>query len=133
MGLRRRIKYCRQGHEMHSSWRICPACLKPIIGWLLGVKGIYIGVDFPIREGKNTVGRLRKNDITLKHPSISPEHAFIKQGQEDSFIVADLNSGQGIFVNGRQENDTELIDNYLVKFGELEFVFKCVPRFLIKR
>lgn len=133
MALRRGLKYCKQDHAMHPSWKICPTCLKPIVGWLLGISGPFLGMDFPIREGKNTIGQMRKNDIVLKHPSVSPMHAFIRQGSDDVFTIADMNSAKGTFVNNAQINDAEVIDNYLVRFGELEFVFKCVPKFLMKR
>lgn len=132
MAMLRRLKRCRQGHEMHPSWRICPTCMTPVVGWMLGTNGDYFGVDFPVRAGKNTIGQLRKNDIVLKHPTISPEHAFIRQAEDDVFIVADLNSAQGTYVNGNQIHDEALVDNYLVRFGELEFVFKCVPKSLAK-
>lgn len=133
MSLQRQIKYCQKDHEMHSSWNVCPTCLKPIVGWLLGTKGQYLGVDFQVREGKTTVGRLRNNDITLRHPSISPEHCFIRQGEGDVFTIADLSSTKGTFVNDEQIRDDDLIDNTVVKIGELEFIFKCIPGYMIKR
>ena len=130
MAILRRLKHCRRGHEMHPAWRICPTCLKPVVGWLLGMNGPYLGQDFPIREGKNTIGLLPKNDLQIKADSVSPEHAFIRQDEEDVFIIADLNSAQGTFVNGLQIHDEALINNYMVRFGDLEFIFKCVPRIL---
>ncbi len=129
----RRLKVCRKKHIMHPSWKICPTCLKPVVGWLLGTNGLYLGMDFPIREGKNTIGSLDKNDIVLKHTSISPEHAFIRNMNGDEFTLADLNSTKGTRVNGAQVHDAELIDNYPLQLGDLEFIFKCVPKFLLKR
>lgn len=133
MAFHRFLKYCRQKHPMHPSWKVCPNCLRPVVGWLRGINGPYLGISFPILEGKTTIGRLRKNDITLNHATVSPEHAFIKQGEEDVFLIADLNASKGTFVNASQINDDELIDNFVVKFGELEFIFKCIPRYLMNR
>lgn len=48
-----------------------------------------------------TLGRDPLNDMAINHPSVSRFHAQIKK-QEGSYIVLDLNSTNGTFLNGKQ-------------------------------
>ncbi|WP_299416310.1 FHA domain-containing protein [Acaryochloris sp. IP29b_bin.148] len=48
-----------------------------------------------------TLGRDPLNDMTINHPSVSRFHAQIKK-QDGSYIVLDLNSTNGTFLNGKQ-------------------------------
>ncbi len=48
-----------------------------------------------------TLGRDPLNDMEINHPSVSRFHAQIKK-QEGSYIVLDLNSTNGTFLNGKQ-------------------------------
>lgn len=48
-----------------------------------------------------TLGRDPLNDMEINHPSVSRFHAQIKK-QDGSYIVLDLNSTNGTFLNGKQ-------------------------------
>lgn len=48
-----------------------------------------------------TLGRDPLNDMAINHPSVSRFHAQIKK-QDGSYIVLDLNSTNGTFLNGKQ-------------------------------
>lgn len=52
---------------------------EPVVGWLVCVKGEYFGVSFPLKTGKNTIGRSSRMDIALtKEVSISRDrHAIL--------------------------------------------------------
>jgi ABC-type multidrug transport system ATPase subunit len=48
-----------------------------------------------------TVGRTTDNDVVIDHPQVSRHHArFVQQGS--SYLIEDLNSSNGIFLNGRR-------------------------------
>jgi len=47
-----------------------------------------------------TIGRAPGNDLTLPHPSVSGRHAEIRKQQDGRFLVRDLGSTNGTYVNG---------------------------------
>ncbi len=65
-------------------------------------------------------------DICLSDVSISRKHAIIRYVQE-RFILTDLNSKNGTFVNGRPipaDREIEIHDNDVLRFSRNEFVFR---------
>jgi pSer/pThr/pTyr-binding forkhead associated (FHA) protein len=55
---------------------------------------------------------------------VSRQHARIRL-EEDKFLLFDLGSANGTFVNGqRLEQPVTLAENDVVRFGEIEFTFK---------
>ncbi len=47
-----------------------------------------------------TIGRAPGNDLTLPHPSVSGRHAQITKQQDGRFMVQDMGSTNGTYVNG---------------------------------
>ena len=47
-----------------------------------------------------TIGRAPGNDLTLPHPSVSGRHAEIRKQQDGRFLVRDVGSTNGTYVNG---------------------------------
>ncbi len=77
-------------------------------------------------KGVTNVGRGRENHIVLDDPAVSRNHAWIKT-QDEEFLVFDIGSANGTFVNGEQvEAPRQLQDGDVVRFGEADFVFKKV-------
>lgn len=58
-------------------------------------------VSFNLAEGTNRIGRAQDNDVIISHPMISAHHAvIIKSG--NTFIIEDLNSTNGVYINGKR-------------------------------
>ena len=55
--------------------------------------------QFPLLAAKTKIGRDMENDIVLSHPAISRFHMAIVK-ESDSYRLLDLNSSNGVFVNG---------------------------------
>lgn len=78
--------------------------------------------SYPIDKSRIVVGREPKCDIHIDNLGISREHcAFSQRG--DAYLVQDLNSSNGTYVNGRKitehflNNDDEIvIGKYMLKF-----------------
>lgn len=103
----------------------------PAVGWLVCISGKYKGKDFRIKEGKNTIGRDKTCDIVLDEDFISGRHAninHIRKDGENIFILVDLDSANGTFLNGNENPSSkeELVDSDKVVFGKTEFKFKCI-------
>ena len=69
-----------------------------------------------------TVGRTRHNDIQVDAPSVSRKHAEIALS-ENGYVVRDLGSENGTFVNGERIAEHVLADGDLLHFGGIGFSF----------
>jgi len=77
-------------------------------------------------SGTINVGRASDNQISLQAPSVSRHHAWIKSEEED-FLVFDVGSANGTFVNDEQIKEPRRLDSGdVVRFGDAEFVFTKV-------
>jgi hypothetical protein len=79
-------------------------------------------VNYPLARFTVDVGRGRKNDIILDDPRVSRHHAQIRRRRR-TFMVFDLDSANGTFVNGRPIEEAILSDGDRVSFGGVELVF----------
>ncbi len=103
----------------------------PVVGWLVCLNGKHKGEDFRIREGKNTIGGDPKCDIVLGDEHVSSKHAninYITKGDERVFVLVDLDSTNGTFLNDSEEPvyHEELVDNDTITFGTTKCKFKCL-------
>jgi pilus assembly protein CpaF len=60
-----------------------------------------LGSSYPLKPGVNTLGRVIGNDIVVSHPKISSRHVTLTL-EGSSIILADLNSTNGVQVNGKR-------------------------------
>ena len=103
----------------------------PVAGWLVALNGKFKGEDFKVREGKTSLGSDPSNDIVLTEEYISSRHATIKFVEKDGeriFILTDLDSSNGTFLNDSEEMIAreELVDNDTVTFGQTRMKFRCL-------
>src|SRR2546425_2529562 len=97
---------------------------REVCGWIVALNGQHKGEDFRLRVGKNVLGTAADCDIVLTDKKISRKHATVRyEGGE--FQIADLDSSNGTFVNDEKVQKHDLIDNDIVKLGDIEFEFKC--------
>ena len=77
-------------------------------------------------KGTINIGRAKDNQLVLEDPTISRHHAWIKAEGEE-FLVFDVGSANGTFVNGEKvEEPRQLQNGDAVRFGDAEFVFTKV-------
>jgi WD40 repeat protein len=81
-----------------------------------------------------TIGRAPANDIVLNDPQVSRKHAILQQ-EDQHIIISDLQSHNGIFVNGQRVRRAVLTDGAAVVIGsihlsvKLEYVTRVVGGF----
>lgn len=80
--------------------------------------------DFPLKENMS-IGRSSSNDIVLKAPKVSRQHAAINM-YNDQFIIIDLKSSNGVYVNGSKIDECILKLGDEVSVGGYRFVFEAV-------
>ena len=88
---------------------------------LLAVKGPRGGARFDLDE-KAIIGRDSHCDICIPGSEISREHAEIFRRQKE-YIIRELDSKNGILVNGKQIEEKNLLRNDEICIGSSVFVF----------
>jgi len=100
--------------------RVAPAA------WLVAKTGSRSGQQLGLKRGANTIGRSsRKCDLVVEDGTVSGEHARI-QFENGQFVIYDLASLNGTFVNGQRTQRQLLMDGDEIKLGDSVFVFKKV-------
>ena len=81
------------------------------------------GTELLMRSTALRVGRGADNDLALKNDSVSRHHAEIHRTREGDFTITELNSGNGILVNGEQVTKTTLKNDDIIELGEVRIRF----------
>jgi tetratricopeptide (TPR) repeat protein len=80
------------------------------------------GQEFILDRASLVIGRTQENDIVLNHKSISRHHAkVIRDG--DRYVVVDLESANGVRVNGVEYERVELQSGDVVELGHVRLRF----------
>lgn len=91
---------------------------------LLVRNGALKGRRLPVKVPVVNIGRAEFNDVVLSDPSVSTSHAKL-QRREDLWVVSDLGSTNGTFVEGeRVEGEVPLVPGSTLKFGEVAVLFE---------
>src|SRR5690606_6067166 len=75
---------------------------------------------------KTTIGRTPDNDLQINAKYISRHHAVVLAGPTLT-IVEDLNSTNGVYVNGKRVTREALADGDQVMIGKAKFRFSVKP------
>ncbi|MEA2488587.1 MAG: hypothetical protein QOH21_379, partial [Acidobacteriota bacterium] len=79
--------------------------------------------SYPLLEPEYTIGRAPENAITIPDGSVSSKHARIVRG-ESGFVLEDLQSRNGTFVNGEKVTDPRaLSDGDILRLGKVLLTF----------
>ncbi len=68
------------------------------------------------------IGRARDNDIVIENLAVSRNHARIRR-MNGKYILTDLNSANGTFVNGVRITKTEILHNDVISIGKHNLIF----------
>jgi hypothetical protein len=96
-----------------------------VVGWLVGLNGPSRGEAFPVRMGRNVIGRDKRSDIVINDDQASSHHAdLVFRPEERRFILMDHNSTNGTYVNENEiEPRRDLIEKDIVRIGSHRFLF----------
>lgn len=81
------------------------------------------GTRWPMRTKSIKIGRDSDNDLQLKNDTVSAYHATIHLQRDGTFIVTDLNSLNGVLVNGEEVEIAALQDGAELELGEVRCRF----------
>ena len=83
------------------------------------------GNYFPIKRETIVIGRDEGCDIQILDEMVSRRHLEVRHEQRfDNHVAADLESSNGVFVNGRQiQKEAELQDGDTIRIGESKLFY----------
>ncbi|HMF09102.1 MAG TPA: FHA domain-containing protein [Thermoanaerobaculia bacterium] len=79
--------------------------------------------EFALTPGTTSIGRSPKNQISLPFAEVSRHHANVVF-TADGYRIVDLNSGNGILVNGKRVTDWLLNDGDVIQIGMEKLTFR---------
>ncbi|MHB1846961.1 MAG: sigma 54-interacting transcriptional regulator, partial [Deltaproteobacteria bacterium] len=91
-------------------------------------KGGPVGTSFDLGDGETRIGKALENQIVIDHPTVSRTHfAVLREG--DRWLLRDLGSTNGTFLDGAQVREAYLRAGSLIEAGDvaLRFVPEQVP------
>jgi pSer/pThr/pTyr-binding forkhead associated (FHA) protein len=92
---------------------------------LIAVNGPLSGRTFYLDEPAVSIGRLGSNRICLEDPFVSRHHCVIRN-EGDEYLIEDLNSANGTFINGERVNAGFLEEGCLIEIGNSRFLCKLL-------
>ena len=98
---------------------------RQVVGWIVAQSGNHRGMDFRLFEGKNVVGTAANCDIVVTDAYLSARHCTIRY-DNGNFVIIDLDSRNGTFVNQKRISKEDLIDNDTIRLGKADFKFKSL-------
>ena len=81
------------------------------------------GQSHPISTVTYRIGRLADNDLMLPDSSISRHHAEIRRDRNGGFKIIDLDSMNGVFVNGKKIRESALKEADILEVGDVRMTF----------
>lgn len=100
-----------------------PLYRREATGWIAA--GPQAGSEFDLVEGKNYIGRGRGCRIQLQDPTVSRRHAAVDIGA--AMTVTDLNSSNGVLVDGVQADHAKIQNGSTITIGDTEIVITRRP------
>jgi pSer/pThr/pTyr-binding forkhead associated (FHA) protein len=95
-----------------------------LLGWIVPLQGPQKGELFTLAP-VTTIGTDPKSTVVLNDKFMSSKHAEIK-AEGGVWILKDLGSTNGTYVNNKRIDKHELVDNDFIKFGSALVKFKSL-------
>jgi hypothetical protein len=71
------------------------------------------------------IGRVADNHVAIDRPEVSRNHARITMKEDGSWVMADLGSGNGTYVNGKRIKEQQLESGDKIRIGKTDFTFEA--------
>lgn len=102
------------------------AGIRKLVGWLITYDINPAGVDFKLFVGRHKIGRSNSSDIVIQQPGVSDDHAVLLY-RDDTFILQDMLSTNGTFVNEEPIDDKVVLKNDdIIRVGSINLKLKTI-------
>lgn len=78
---------------------------------------------FPLKEAVINIGRRIENALTIDDPRVSRSHAQLR-AINGRYVIFDLNSTGGTYVNGNKVNQTVLYPGDVISLAGVQLIFR---------
>lgn len=75
-----------------------------------------------LKPGSNSIGRDDNQDIQVNDPKVSKKHADLNISPQGKYVVTDMNSQNGTFVNGARISQKELYQGDQIQVGDSRII-----------
>jgi Protein of unknown function (DUF3662)/FHA domain len=82
------------------------------------------GTRHEVTGSRALLGRSKECDIRISDPNVSRRHAEVRQ-EGSTYWIVDLDSTNGVLVNGRREKRAKLDDGDTITLGSTDIVFNA--------
>lgn len=101
-----------------------PATAPRGYGKLVVLSSNFAGKEFDLSRPQMIIGRTDENDIVVNHRSISRNHAkLVRDPETGRYTISDLQSSNGVRVNGQDYGKVELRRGDVVDLGHVRLRF----------
>lgn len=90
---------------------------------LVVISSNFAGQKFPLDQKEMVIGRSEDCDIIIDHRSVSSTHAKVVREGHESYKIVDLNSRNGLKVDGDEYKSLHLERGDVVELGHVKFRF----------
>ena len=106
-------------------------CIKPLMtfrrepeiwAWLC----LPDGTKLPVTHWENVIGRSKRSDIVIDFPTVSRSHGVLTRYDDGSWTVADADSKDGVFVNGKRVRIRALGPEDVISIGGVEMTLQPI-------
>ena len=114
------------GHSIGPATAAAVAALTATVGYgkLVVLSSNFAGKEFELSRPQMIIGRTDENDIVINHRSISRNHAkLVREPETGRYTISDLQSSNGVRVNGQDYGKVELRRGDVVDLGHVRLRF----------
>jgi pSer/pThr/pTyr-binding forkhead associated (FHA) protein len=114
-----------QGRPVASPAQVAAVLSSPVgYGKLVVLSSNFAGKEFELSRPQMIIGRTDENDIVINHRSISRNHAkLVREPDTGRYTISDLQSSNGVRVNGQDYGKVELRRGDVVDLGHVRLRF----------
>ena len=93
------------------------AASRPALLWVGSARPAHLGRSIRLERDDVVVGRASDADVVVDDPGASRRHARIVRGADGEFVLTDLGSRNGTYVNGLKVRSTPLREGDKIQLG----------------
>ncbi|MBQ8797107.1 MAG: FtsW/RodA/SpoVE family cell cycle protein [Oscillospiraceae bacterium] len=82
----------------------------------------------PITHWENVIGRSKRSDIVINFPTVSRSHGVLTRYDDGSWTIADADSKDGIYVNGKRIRIRALQPEDVISIGGVEMTLQPISK-----